>query len=63
MTKTKTKKMAVIGQRNPNTGNCTHIERRVYADEKGREFVKVSGAFVHLVRYQTSPRYTVDLYY
>lgn len=41
----KTNKMAVIGQLNRQTGNYTHIERRVYEDENGKQFVKINGDF------------------
>lgn len=41
----KTNRMATIGQRNPDTGNYTHIERRVYEDENGKRFVKINGNY------------------
>ena len=42
---TKTKLMATIGQYNFQTGNYTHIERRVYVDEYERLHVKINGDF------------------
>lgn len=39
----KTDKKAVIGQLNRQTGNYSHIERRVYEDEHGKRFVKING--------------------
>lgn len=39
----KTDKMATIGQLNRMTGNYTHIERRVFEDENGKQFVKING--------------------
>lgn len=44
----KTNKMAVIGQLNRQTGNYTHIERRVYEDENGKQFVKINGDFTSI---------------
>ena len=41
----KTNKMAVIGQLNRQTGNYAHIERRVYEDENGKQFVRINGDF------------------
>ena len=44
----KTNKMAVIGQLNRQTGNYAHIERRVYEDENGKQFVKINGDFTSI---------------
>ncbi len=44
----KTIKTATIGQLNRTTGNYTHIERRIYEDEKGNEFVKINGIFIEI---------------
>ena len=45
---TKTNKMATIGQLNRQTGNYTHIERRVYEDANGLPFVKINGEFTSI---------------
>lgn len=45
----KTNQMATIGQLNRQTGNYTHIERRVYEDDNGIRFVKINGGFISIV--------------
>lgn len=59
----KTIKRVVIGQLNRKTGNYTHIDRRVYADEKGIKYVRVNGCFFKLADYASDPNYTVDIYF
>ena len=58
----KTNKMATIGQLNRQTGNYTHIERRVYENEKGFDFVKINGAFFQLTQLARSGN-TVDVWF
>lgn len=59
---TKTNKMATIGQLNRQTGNYAHIERRVFEDENGRQFVKINGDFCSVTWLITHGR-TVDIYF
>ena len=58
----KTNKMAVIGQLNRQTGNYAHIERRVYEDENGIQFVKINGDFT-LVSWLITHGRTVQVYF
>lgn len=58
----KTNKMATIGQLNRMTGNYTHIERRVYEDEIGRNFVKINGDFTSITWLASHGR-TVDVWF
>lgn len=58
----KTNKMATIGQLNRMTGNYAHIERRVYEDEDGFEFVKINGGFISTTWLATHGR-TVDVWF
>lgn len=57
----KTNKMATIGQLNRQTGNYTHIERRVYEDEDGYIFVKINGDFTSIIWLASHGR-TVDIW-
>ncbi len=56
----KTKQKATIVQ-NRHGSRC-FIERRIYADEFGREFVKVNGDWVDLDWYDNSRLYEVHRY-
>lgn len=58
----KTNKMAVIGQLNRQTGNYTHIERRVYEDENGKQFVIINGSVTSIVWLALNGR-TVQIYF
>lgn len=58
----KTNKMATIAQLNRMTGNYTHIERRVYEDENGRNFVKINGDFTSVTWLESHGR-TVDIWF
>lgn len=58
----KTNKMAVIGQLNRQTGNYAHIERRVYEDENGKQFVKINGSITSIVWLALNGR-TVQIYF
>ncbi len=58
----KTDKKAVIGQLNRQTGNYTHIERRVFEDENGRRYVKINGDSTPISWLLTHGR-TVRTYY
>ena len=58
----KTNMMATLAQRNPQTGNYTHIERRVYEDENGIQYVQVNGGPIPLHHYLTSPMHKVSIW-
>ena len=58
----KTNKMATVGQINRQTGNYTHIERRVFEDENGNSFVKINGNFTS-VSWLASHGRTVDVWF
>lgn len=58
----KTNKMATIGQLNRMTGNYTHIERRVFEDENGFQFVKINGGFTSITWLATHGR-MVDVWF
>lgn len=46
----KTYKMATIGQLNRQTRKYTYIERRVYEDESGNEYVCINRSFFEIDR-------------
>lgn len=58
----KTKYTATIGQLNRMTGSYTHIERRVYEDENGIQFVKINGDFTMIGWLKTHGR-TVQVWF
>ena len=58
----KTEYMATIGQLNRMTGNYSHIERRVYEDEHGTQFVKINGDFTSIDWLLNHGR-TVDIWF
>lgn len=39
----KSEKMATVAQLNRDTGNYSHIERRVYEDDEGVEMIRING--------------------
>ena len=59
---TKTKYMATIGQLNRMTGNYAHIDRRVYEDKNGIQFVKINGDFTSIGWLKTHGR-TVQVWF
>ena len=59
----KTERKATIGQLNRMTGNYTHIDRRVFEDENGNEFVKVNGSWIDLDQYDNDINYKVQCYW
>lgn len=59
---TKTNKMATIGQLNRMTGKYTYIERRVYTDENGKQFVKINGSITSIVWLALNGR-TVNIWF
>lgn len=59
----KTSRMVTIGQLNRMTGKYTHIDRRVFEDEYGNEFVKVNGSWINLDWYDNDINYTVQRYW
>ena len=58
----KTSNKAVIGQLNRETGNYSHIERRVYEDTNGKRYVKINGDPTSISWLITHGR-TVKVYY
>lgn len=58
----KTNKMATIGQLNRMTGNYTHVERRIFEDKNGFQFVKINGDFTSITWLATHGR-TVDVWF
>ncbi len=58
---TKTERKATIIQKIP--GCRCFIDRRIYQDDKGREFVKVNGDWFDLDWYDNDNRYEVDRYW